>query len=481
MKLKKVRVLMENRRTQIALSDKVFDRLTPFFRFRPSGYEYNPDYKLYQKYLKDKEDDPDVEPYGWDGYTNLLHRDGKVPTGLFRALREEIETKAKIKFKVEDMLRPITFQVGKALKSDRDFQNNCAKAMMLASGEGGGLIINATGTGKTYIAGLYFSYLDGEAVFIVDELTLLKQARNELSKVLGEKVGMVGKSKFKPRRITVATIQTLDKHRHKREFRKWFRHLDVAIIDEIHLQINKRAFRAVEAMLPACVFGLTATLQMRKQGVRFRAWALCGPVIFNYPLKQGVEDGFLTKGKVYLVKVTNPQFGRIRRGFIAYGRDYDKFIVNGKKRNEVTEKLVRRLHKKKKYIVLVVERLKHLYELSKSLEDIKHKIVCGAIDANSRFRFKQKFDEGNFRLLIVNKVFTKGIDIKRVDAIVDAAGSGNENRAGQVYGRGVRLHKDKDGLELYDISDVGNRFEKAAKRRKRAYKALGVKVKTYKG
>ena len=90
------------------------------------------------------------------------------------------------------------------------------------------------------------------------------------------------------------------------------------------------------------------------------------------------------------------------------------------------------------------------------------------------------FEHDEFRLILANVVFSKGIDIKRVDAIIDAAAKRNPDDALQKFGRGVRLHKDKKRLLYYDVADVGNRFEDAAKERRKAFERAGIEVKTRK-
>src|SRR5262245_34854775 len=158
----------------------------------------------------------------------------------------------------------------------------------------GGLVLSPTGSGKTFIVGMYFKHLVGRGVFIVDELTLLHQAKEELEKVLGERVGTVGESKYRPRRITVATIQTLQLHTGDPEFDEWKSKIRAMVIDEVHLHLNKRTKEVLNDIQPRVVFGLTATLELQKKHIRMAAHAMCGRVIFDYNLKEATEEKFLT-------------------------------------------------------------------------------------------------------------------------------------------------------------------------------------------
>src|SRR5438105_1362935 len=124
------------------------------------------------------------------------------------------ETQVKLKkiFKqfnitIKDRRRFPCFREVITSEKERPYQKEAVEAMIKASSNGG-LILAATGVGKTFLAAEYMRRLDGMSVFIVDELALLEQSRRALEAALGEKVGVVGRSEFDPRRVTVATVQT---------------------------------------------------------------------------------------------------------------------------------------------------------------------------------------------------------------------------------------------------------------------------------
>lgn len=354
----------------------------------------------------------------------------------------------------------------------------------------GGLILNATGSGKTRIAAMVASRLNCEVLFVVDQLVLLKQAQKDISNHLGEEVGYVGESKFKLERVTVATIQTLHLHRQDPKFLRWFRNVSVIFIDEIHEQMNRSNFDVVQTAKPISVFGLTATLGLSKKPTRLKAYSLCGPVIYEYPVQRGMSEGVLSKGLCVQLEYDNSI-----KDIENYDqrRAYRKRVVKNGERNYVITQLTRKCIKNGKYVIIVVDRLKHLEEVSERLDslDIKHKVVAGTykgkgIKVSDRFKSKDKFEAGKIKCLVVNKVFKKGVDIKRVDVIINAAGKPSANDAIQIFGRGVRLHKDKKGLICFDISDIDsndkgrekkNWLFKASKRRVKALKKAGIVIK----
>ena len=353
-------------------------------------------------------------------------------------------------------------------------------------------------SGKTRIAAMLFSCLKGPVCFIVDQLVLMEQAKSDLQNDLKEEIGWVGDSDFEPRRVTVATRQTMFLHQNRREFKDWTKKLEVIVIDEIHAQMNKSNFSVIEQIQPKAVFGLTATLQLNKKYIRTKAYSIAGPVVYSYPIARGQEEGFLAKGISVSVGYQNEieRSGMYRRFYNRRWRKwemkskwkelYDKHIVDNDERNFLIESLVRKNYGRDKYTIVLVTRLRHLKTLSDRFGDIPHRVVSGTFEGKSvkvkdRMKFKDKFEEGKVRLILANVVFSKGITIKRVDVVIDAAAGKNPDDALQKYGRGIGLHDDKIGLLHFDISDYDtqnekNYFSRSAKARRKALQNAGVEV-----
>lgn len=466
----KIKVLLTNRSAQL-VKPYPESQLREIFGFVKPGSYFNP---LYQK--RDSEG-----KRLYSGLYSFLKYD-RVPSGLFLAIKDSIEKDYEVKFKIDYARKKPKFKKLKTIgRSDRRYQNKCILAMKKAS-RVGGIILCATGTGKTYIAGKYFKSLIGTGVFIVDELGLLQQAQEELSLHLGEKVGYIGNMQYKPQRITVATAQTLHRHRQDPKFKKWHKSLDVVIIDELHEMLGKRNHEIVSNIKPKACFGLTATLQLNKKPVRMKAHALSGPVIYKFPLEEGVKKKYLSPGVVIGVTVTKAGHKNLK-----YWEDYDSVVACNKEFNIMVCKLIRRAHTNGKYILQLVKRPKHVRILSRRLQDIPHGTAHGEVRVRDRLKAKRKFENKKLRLLVANQVFKKGTNIKRVDLILDAANMPSANDAQQKYGRGVRLCDNKRGLIYIDIGFKNpegvtknsfnyNRFVPATRKRRNALRKLNIPV-----
>lgn len=448
-----VKVILTNR-TAGFVSEFPQELHDNYFRYRSPGYHWALAYKLGQ----------------WDGYVRMM-RYGKVSTGLFLAEKETIENELNLRFEIEDRRAPCTFQpLPERLESRvRDYQRNAVDEMV-SNANTGGLILNATGTGKTFIAGAFFSRLKGPGCFVVDELTLLEQARASLADILDEPIGIVGRSKFVPERITVATIQTLQRYRKTLQFKRWFKTVDALILDEIHVALNKRTISVVQDVKPKAVYGLTATIELQKPHVRIPLTAICGEVIYSYSLQQGVEEGVLAHGVVCRLScVQTPLFAATK-----YRVAYEDLVIRSRMRNTMVAELTAAAVSAQHRVVVLVERVEHLQILSKLLMGVLHKVVYGKTPVPERIKAKADMDAGQLPLIISNRVFSKGVDIRSCDVIIDASAMVSKNNAKQRDGRGRRPFEGKEGLLYFDIADKGNPLQKAATSRKKAFEATGV-------
>lgn len=412
--------------------------------------------------------------YGkWKGYKFFISGN-TVPSGLYIAQRETIERTLNITFQEKDLTSSLMFDASSLSFpiTPRPPQVEGFKALVEA--KVGGIILQATGIGKTALLGMYFKALIGRALFLVDELGLMAQARKEIAfiqNVLGEEIGEVGDSQFNPKRITVATVQTMSSKLSNTTFKQWYKGLDVVVIDEFHQALNSRTTKVIQTIKPKRSFGLTATLSMTKQFVRIPAWALTGPILSTYSIERGIRE----KELCHNVVVVQAKF-RSENIPGPYSLVYDVTISENDNRNQFIADLVRIGIKDNQRVVLLLDRVLHLYRISKMLNDIQHKVVCGKVKKDERIAAQADFEKGKLPLIIANRVFFKGINIKSISMIVDGTAGKSPDSTLQKLGRGVRTSPGKEALLYFDIGDFGNRFAKAANSRSKTLTKAGFKV-----
>lgn len=483
--------------TITSATPKAIKALTSHLSFYPKGYRFAPAFKC----------------GGWDGRIKFVNKGRTIPAGLFRAERKamnEVGLFFSVKHKRTKIKNP-----GAGVENDPRthdpkyaYQGECVDAMVNAVSDGGGIILMLTGGGKTAIAARFAARLNKaySVLFIVDQVNLLYQAQKEIADWLKEPVGIVGDSEFKPERVTVATIQTL--HAHSRlptraklktskqtrreaikcvnDFRMWMVKCSVMIIDELHTQMAMRNFKVIELANPIAVYGLTGTLKLKLKHVRLKATAVAGPVIFEFPMEEGVKAGVVTKATVLQLLFNR----RKERQGDGYAKEYPYQTYRHPVKRAALHAIVRYLVRDRgKYVLLLCERVTHLWNLYEAFNDVPHGVACGDVEQHRRLKYQRDFEAGKIRLMIANKVFTKGVNLKRVDVEIDLAEFRDTDAARQKLGRGVRLHIAKNHLlyidfaTLYQTGDSlkknrnnGSRFARAGKARASAFKKDGTKV-----
>lgn len=397
-------------------------------------------------------------------------RHGVLPGGVYFAKRKAV--RAVFDVMEEDRRDSATLRKIKPL-TDRDYQIE-ALDRMERNAASGGILLVATGAGKTYIAAEFMRRCKRNVLFIVDELTLLAQARADIASVTGEEPGQYQAATGKFKRLMVATVQTLEK-RIGRDPRlnAWLDSCETVFIDELHTMLNPRMLRVARQLRArsACAFyGLTATLQTKDAKTRLLAGILTGKVLFRYGIDQAARDGQLAPCVVLRVQCATERVWQYD-----YNSAYGAHIAFNERRNAIVEKLVLEAHKQGLFSMLIVDRVQHVKNMADTFKaaGLRVKAVHGAVSAHDRRLAQEAVDAGKLDVLVANKVFAKGISIKRVSAIIDATGKKSRDNAIQRVGRGTRKHAEKLGAIYFDIADTSwsspNFFTKAAQSRLSAY------------
>lgn len=496
----RVKVLLTNRRASFQASQEVLQCLSDFWSFSPAGLWYMPQYKATkilrgqrEQSLKQLEKmkkimpppakriaaltelirEADLKLAGmWDGKIRLMKK-GAISAGLFRATAKEAEAACGVEFDVEERLPSVGMIAGLPPAAEQfRHQNECADAMIGAMTAGGGIVLAATSSGKTAIAARLFASVDTYCLFVVDQVDLLYQQRDELAQWLGEEVGVVGDQEFNPKRVTVGTIQTLSKRADRVEFKRWYDIIRLMVVDELHEQLAKRDFYVLQRVEPLAVYGLTATLQLRKKEVRLKAFAFAGPVIYEFPISVGVERGVLTKG--YALQLLFPV--RMDEG-AKYQEELRGEVLENDLKLECCRALVIELIEKAgRHVTVLTERVQHLKDVEGMFADLRRGVAYGSVPVAERRKAVSSFEREAIDLLVANKVFKKGISIKRIDAMIDMAEGKSSNDVVQKFGRGLRLHPDKREFLFIDFGTVKGRFGRNARARRTTMRKAGIRV-----
>lgn len=201
----------------------------------------------------------------------------RVPPPLERVRRAETDTEAREPVELV-WPRPIQEEALIALKGSQQ------------AGYGAGLVVMATGLGKTWIAAFYARELQAERVlFVAHREEILRQSRDVFRRVLPDKdVGMfTADERALDADFVFASVQSLGRH-----LAHWSPdHFDVIVVDEFHHAAAPTYRRIIDYFVPEFLLGLTATPE-RLDGADLLA--LCGGnLVFECGLAEGIGRGEL--------------------------------------------------------------------------------------------------------------------------------------------------------------------------------------------
>ena len=114
---------------------------------------------------------------------------------------------------------------------------------------------------------------------------------------------------------------------------------------------------------------------------------------------------------------------------------------------------------------------------------INSEVIYGKTEDDIRYETLERFKKREFRVLIGNiKIFNKGLNIKCLEVIINAAGNAGDVVTVQTIGRELRKEKDKTGALYIDFIDKGEYCFKHSISRINALKAekYDVEIKDWK-
>ncbi|MEO1808439.1 MAG: DEAD/DEAH box helicase family protein [Bacteroidota bacterium] len=252
---------------------------------------------------------------------------------------------------------------------------------------------------------------------------------------------------------------------------------DFIIIDECHRggARDESTWRGImEHFKPAVQLGLTAT---PKRDINRDTYGYFGDPVYTYPLKEGINDGFLSPFKVKEISTTIDTYtytddDRIEAGEIEYGKEYLEEEFN---RNIVIrEREVYRVHlfmdridQNQKTLVFCASQSHAAFIRDKINQYAQSRNVnyCVRVTANDGKRgeqFLRDFQDNEKTLptiLTTSQKLSTGVDAPEVRNIVLLRPINSMVEFKQIVGRGTRLYDGKDYFTIYDFVEAHEHFK----------------------
>jgi len=411
---------------------------------------------------------------------------------------EELYQKLNAKnFELKQCLHNIPFLLEGAMQP-RYYQEISVNKTMDAIAEGHKriLLTLATGTGKTFISFQIVHKvlqakwnLDGgnhrpRVLFLADRNVLADQAINtfnhyekDLVKIDGEEVrkrnGIVPTNAF----IFFAIYQAIaDRENIGGYYTKYPKDFfDLIIIDECHRgSANEEgSWRDIlDHFADAVHLGMTAT---PKRNDNIDTYKYFGKPIFEYSLKDGISDGFLTPYKVKRVKTNIDELVLTKDDTIIQGeatkdryevKDYEKNIVVVDRADLLAKSILNNINEMDKTIVFCVNQ-NHALDLRDSINKFKtvsdpdYCVRVTSDEGQGGRDYLEAFQDNDRDIPVIltsSKMLTTGVDARNVRNIVLTATIKSMVEFKQIIGRGTRVFDGKDFFTIIDFVGATNLF-----------------------
>ena len=320
------------------------------------------------------------------------------------------------------------------------------------SGACRGLVISATGTGKTYLSAFDVkASAPRRMLFVVHREQILKQAISDYRKIIGgpeSDFGIYsGSRRDAQAKYLFATVQTIAKPEHLSQFAA--DDFDYILIDEVHKAGAASYLSVIEHFNPKFLLGMTATPERTDS---FNIYELFDyNIAYEIRLQEALEEDMLCPFHYF--------------GVADYMRNGELLDDASRLDEEDKEQRVTYLMEKVEYYgysgesvrgLIFCSRTAEADELSRMLNALGYKAAAlsGSDTSEERESRVAQLEQGELQYLLTVDIFNEGIDIPSVNQVVMLRQTQSSIVFIQQLGRGLRKHESKEFVTVIDF--IGN-------------------------
>ncbi|MDN5953051.1 MAG: DEAD/DEAH box helicase, partial [Loigolactobacillus coryniformis] len=320
------------------------------------------------------------------------------------------------------------------------------------SGATKGLVISATGTGKTYLAAFDVRQAAPKRfLYIVHREQILKKAAASFQKIIGGPASdygiLSGNTKETQAKYLFATVQSLAKQQQLNQFQPT--DFDYILIDEVHKAGAATYQRIFKYFQPHFFLGMTATPERTDDFNIFELFDY--NIAYEIRLQDALAEDFLCPFHYF--------------GVTDYVKDGEKFENTSKLTDLVAEERVAYLIEKLDYYGCYHNQAKGLVFCSRkeeaqqlaqlfSAQSLPSVYLSGEDSINQREMQISRLENGEINYIFTVDIFNEGVDIPQINQVVMLRNTESSIVFIQQLGRGLRKDPTKKFVTVIDF--IGN-------------------------
>jgi superfamily II DNA or RNA helicase/diadenosine tetraphosphate (Ap4A) HIT family hydrolase/HKD family nuclease len=330
-----------------------------------------------------------------------------------------------------------------------------ALAATRAAGNRAGLVVLATGLGKTWLAA--FDSADADAfprvLFVAHRDEILRQAMRSFRAIRPDaSFGLyTGADKQPDADVLFASVQTLARREHRSRFAR--QHFDYIIIDEFHHAAAQTYRELLHHFDPAFMLGLTATPERSDGGDLLD---LCDQnLVYRCDLGRGIREGHLSpfhyQGVPDLVDYSNIPWRSSRFD----PTELDAALVTEARADNALEQWRRHAGEGSRTIGFCVSQRHAMFMRDHfRAAGVMANAVHSGTSSDSRTESLAQLEAGELEVVFAVDMFNEGLDIRSVDTVLMLRPTESRILWLQQIGRGLRKSPGKAHLQIVDY--IGN-------------------------
>lgn len=325
-------------------------------------------------------------------------------------------------------------------------------SLVREAGHEKGLVVSATGTGKTYLSAFDVrKFAPERMLFIVHREQILQKAKADYLQILGgveEDFGILsGSSKQLDARYVFATIQMISKDGVLKGLDP--EAFDYILIDEVHKAGAASYQKVINHFTPQFLMGMTATPERTDDFNIFELFDY--NIAYEIRLQEALEEDMLCPFHYFGVTEMEDE-----SGVIDETTSFSK-LVTKERIDHILEKVAYYGHSGERVCGLMFcSRKEEAIQLSSLLNErgLRTVALTGDSSQDERLRQVERLENGLLDYILTVDIFNEGIDIPRVNQVVMLRQTQSSIIFIQQLGRGLRKDPTKRFVTIIDF--IGN-------------------------